>query len=370
MSEIIHLLGKSLNQFLDAFAQLNLPSHYAYLAYKYIYKHRILHFERFPSFPTHIKTKLANSASILPFKNYKSFLSKDGSRKYLFQLQDLSLIEAVWLPHYRKPTICISSQLGCPVKCSFCSTAYLPSIKNLSTQEILAQVLSILADTSPPASPIPPTNIVFMGMGEPLLNYHNVYSAIRCLVLDFNFPQRNITLSTAGFVPNIYRLASEHIIPNLAVSLSAPNDTLRNSLIPINRKFPIHSLLNACRNFPTQPVCFEYVLIHNINDSPLLAHQLASLLANLNAKVNLIPFNPSPLLPPTLLPPTLPRLLRFQNILSSYNIPTFIRKNQGNDIFAACGNLALLYPHTSLPIINPTCHHHIPHYPTPTPTTP
>jgi 23S rRNA (adenine2503-C2)-methyltransferase len=270
----------------------------------------------------------------------KRFISDDGSRRYLLQLTDGELIESVLIPREDRVTFCISSQVGCALGCTFCLTGQLGWKRNLSAEEILSQVLLLQQERQ--LSEAERFSVVFMGMGEPLQNYQNVLRAIQVLHDDhgLRMPMRRITVSTAGLVPEMERLAREPFFPNLSVSLTGATNETRNALMPVNRKYPIEAVIDVIRMFPyarQKRVMFECVMIKGITDLPAQAEHLSSLLRDMSAKVNLIPLNPAEEIP-------FKRsddgaILRFQEILISNGIATFIRKNRGNDVSAACGQL-------------------------------
>jgi 23S rRNA (adenine2503-C2)-methyltransferase len=268
-------------------------------------------------------------------------------------------VEAVFMPSQGRQTICVSTQAGCAVNCQFCLTAQLGLIRNLTPGEILAQVLLPLQQNRPgnagvpaggfsPASALPDpiqTNVVLMGQGEPLLNFDSVISALR-IMLDpeaLALSPKHVTLSTSGIVPGIHRLAAEKIRPKLAISLNASNDEQRNVLMPINKKYPLAVLLDACRAYPLRPwehLTFEYVMLGGVNDSPEDARRVVRLLAPLKSvKVNLIPWNPGELPYHESSPE---QIEAFRRILTDKGVPAFVRYSRGRDVMAACGQLALL----------------------------
>ncbi len=274
--------------------------------------------------------------------------ASDGTTKYLFRLHDGHFIESVLIPDPPRCTLCISSQVGCPFKCRFCLTGTLGYKRDLSTAEIVDQICRV-QDEQGVHRRI--TNIVFMGMGEPLANYESVLQAIRILV-DPNglaFSHRRITVSTIGLVPQLRRLGQDSPV-NLAVSLHASNDTLRSELMPINRKYPLTELLSACREYPLPPrkrITFEYILLDGINDSPKQARELVRILHGVRAKVNLIPFNPvSSDLNLGFNKPSEEKILAFQEVLQKAKLTALIRQSRGADIGAACGQLAARYAGT------------------------
>jgi 23S rRNA (adenine2503-C2)-methyltransferase len=302
--------------------------------------------EDFTDLSKELRGRLSASFSISLPRLDRTFVSGDGTRRYLFEVSPGMKIESVFIPEDTRDTICISTQVGCAVGCMFCVTGKLPMQRNLSAGEIVGQVLALRSDRAIPTKRL---NIVIMGMGEPLHNYENVMKAVRLMAHPegLSISPRRITLSTSGVAPGIDSLASEPLIPNLAISLNATTDEVRDQLIPINRKWNIAALLEACRRFPLEKrrrITFEYVLIDGINDSPEDAHRLAALLKGLKKKINLIPLNADPWLP--LKTPAENRVLAFQGILIGHAITAYIRRPRGADVSAACGMLAGRdYPH-------------------------
>jgi 23S rRNA (adenine2503-C2)-methyltransferase len=276
--------------------------------------------------------------------------SGDGTRKWLLQADATQAFEMVFIPEPDRGTLCISSQVGCALDCSFCATAQQGFNRNLSTAEIVGQVWLAVRELGreqqcedAPGDERHVTNVVLMGMGEPLANFRNVVPALRILLDDFGFDlsRRRVTLSTSGLVPQIYKLAQQSNVA-LAVSLHAPDDALRNELVPINRKHPIAELLQACWHYLDEQngrsVTFEYVMLAGVNDSPAQARALARLLQGHPAKVNLIPFNPFPGTHYRRSPA--PVIQRFRDELLQRGLLATIRRTRGDDIDAACGQLA------------------------------
>lgn len=268
--------------------------------------------------------------------------SRDGSVRYLLSLEDGESIETVYMPEEGRATLCVSSQVGCSLNCCFCFTALLGAKRNLAPGEIIGQVLAVTGTEQ--LSPGTPLNVVFMGMGEPLLNLASVMKAARTLAdpEGARILLRRITISTAGIVPKIYELAHETPRPQLAISLNASSDEQRTALMPLNRKYPLSQLLAACRAFPLAPreqLTFEYVLLDGVNDTNSDAQKVAALLRGIRSKVNLIPYNAGPGLPYR--PSPLRRVLQFQRILQDRHLAAFIRISRGQDIMAACGQLRL-----------------------------
>ena len=302
--------------------------------------------------PAALQERLAREFHISIPEIAQRFHSNDGSVRYLLNLTDAvgveqtkrsaARVEAVFMPSEGRQTICISTQTGCAVDCHFCLTAQLGLVRNLTAGEMLAQVLIALEDHR--ESPAPRTNVVLMGQGEPLLNYEPVMTALR-IMLDPNgmgLAARHVTLSTSGIVPGIERMAQEKIRPKLAISLNASTDEERDAIMPINRKYPLEALIAACRKYPLRPreqLTFEYVLLGGFNDSPEDARRVARLIAGIRAKVNLIPWNPGEL---PFEKPAPARIEEFRKILADKGMLVFVRSSRGQDVMAACGQLALL----------------------------
>ncbi len=271
--------------------------------------------------------------------------SADGTRKWLLRLGDGNCIENVFIPEVDRGTLCISSQVGCALNCTFCATARQGYSRNLTAAEIIGQLwlAERLLSEQAPGDDRAVTNVVLMGMGEPLLNFDNVVAALHVMLDDFAYglSRRRVTLSTAGLVPGIDRLRLECPV-SLAVSLHAPDDLLRTELVPLNRKYPITELMAACRRYvadaPRTRVTFEYVMLAGVNDSLAHAQQLAAVLDDVPAKVNLIPFNPFP--QSAYLRSELETIDRFRDVLLNAGIMTITRRTRGDDIDAACGQLA------------------------------
>ena len=311
---------------------------------KWIYQLNTDDFERMSNLSRSLRARLAEDACVALPEVVSDRDSGDGSRKWLLRLSDGNCIETVYIPERGRGTLCVSSQVGCGLNCSFCSTARQGFNRNLTTAEIIAQVViaaRLLATGEVDARPI--TNVVMMGMGEPLLNFDNVVAAMNLMRDDlaFGLSKRRVTLSTAGLVPELDRLR-ERCDVSLAVSLHAPDDTLRNELVPLNRKYPIRELLAACRRYVAgearRRVTFEYVMLEGVNDSDEHARALIRLLRDMPAKVNLIPFNPFPATHYRRSPPE--RIAAFRDLLMAAGLTTITRKTRGDDIDAACGQLA------------------------------
>ena len=306
--------------------------------YKAVYQRSFDDFALMTDLPKASRASFSGEWNIKLPSVHRRFDSIDGTRRYLVRLQDDELAETVYIPEESRDTICISSQIGCALACTFCLTGQLGLTRHLSAGEIVTQALVAHRENISSRG----FNIVLMGMGEPLHNYDNVMKAIRILhdKDGMNMSMSRITLSTAGLLPAIERLAAEPMIPNLAISLTGATNEKRNELMPINRRYPIEQLLDAVRRFPLkhrQRVTFEYVLLCGITDAPEDALHLVKLLRGIRAKVNLIPFNEAEEL--SYRRPSDAAIERFQQILIENNISAFVRKNRGNDISAACGQL-------------------------------
>lgn len=309
-----------------------------------IYRRRILQFDQMTDLPKTLRRLLDERAIITSARVESVFTSADGTRRFLLKLADGQEVESVFMPEEHRDTVCISSQVGCPLACDFCMTGVMGLKRNLTAGEIVSQVVIVLNEVyGPGAHPPHGTNIVLMGMGEPFLNYDEVMKAIR-LFADkdgLGIQPRRVTVSTAGIVPRIYDFAKEEVRPHLAISLTAANDETRERLFPINRKYPLAELVEACRRYPLgerERLTFEYVMLDGVNDTDEDARQLVRLLSGIRAKVNLIPHNPAPELP--FLSSPMDRILAFQKILVEAGLPSFIRRPRGQDISAACGQLA------------------------------
>ena len=366
-----------------------------------LYRQRWSRLEQFTTLSLSFRQQLADAGySVGQPAIEKKFSSSDGTVRYLFRFSDSQSVETVWMPdgdggeagdgsdsgdeelselnqdlssrpeeadspddlssraqrpqgaeprdlHFSsrrdnarsRATICVSSQVGCAVDCKFCMTALLGLHRNLTAGEIVGQVLAVLNDQHVEIER-DRINLVFMGQGEPFLNYDNFMQAVRRLVLDASIPASRMTVSTSGIVPRIADFGAEEIRPKLAVSLNASNEALRTEVMPITRKWTIEKLLAALRDFPLrnrERLTFEYVLLGGVNDGPSHARELVDLIRGLRAKVNLIALNPGPEIPFSM--PDSERVLAFQSVLTSAGIPAFIRRPRGRDIYAACGQL-------------------------------
>ncbi len=348
----VELLGKSAEELRDFFASLGEPAYRGAQLYRALYVERRFDFAAMTNVPAALRERLVREAQITLPRILRCFTSVDGSIRYLFSIggtnERPAQIEAVFMPKEGPQTICISTQAGCAVDCHFCLTAQLGLIRNLTAGEIVGQVLVALEENREQLTP--QTNVVLMGQGEPLLNYDATMAAVRILLdpKGVALAPRHVTLSTSGIVPGIERLGQEKIRPNLAISLNASSDEQRDALMPINRKYPLAALLEACRKYPLRPrehFTIEYVLLGGVNDSPDDARRVVRLLAHIRAKVNLIPWNPGNL---PYRAPTAERIEEFKTILIQKGVPAFVRYSRGQDVFAACGQLASIETGSSL----------------------
>ena len=345
---------------LEAFvAQLGSKPFRARQLMNWMYKRGVSSFAAMTDLAKDFRARLAAQAEVRAPDILSQQRSGDRTRKWLLRADAAQAFEMVFIPEPDRGTLCISSQVGCALDCSFCATAQQGFNRNLSTAEMVGQVWLAARElereepqrvsaAGPAAASTPGderhvTNVVLMGMGEPLANFRNVVPALRILLDDFGFDlsRRRVTLSTSGLVPQIYKLAQETNVA-LAVSLHAPDDALRNELVPINRKHPIAELLQACWHYLDEQngrsVTFEYVMLEGVNDSPAQARALARLLQGHPAKVNLIPFNPFPGTHYRRSPA--PVIQRFRDELLQRGVLATIRRTRGDDIDAACGQLA------------------------------
>jgi 23S rRNA (adenine2503-C2)-methyltransferase len=310
---------------------------------KWLYQYGENDFQVMTNLSKDLRSKLQEVAEVKVPSVVLDQLASDGTRKWVLRMDQGNDIETVFIPESGRGTLCISSQVGCALECGFCSTAQQGFNRNLTVAEILGQlwVANKLLGRDPKGERVI-TNVVLMGMGEPLLNFNNVVSAMDVMLddLGYGLSKRRVTLSTSGVLPALRRL-KEVIDVSLAVSLHAPNDELRNQIVPINRKYPISELLDVCREYvagePRRKITFEYVMLDGINDTPEHARQLAKILKTVPAKVNLIPFNPFPGTDYRCSPRTV--IDRFRDILMQAGIITTTRKTRGDDIDAACGQL-------------------------------
>jgi 23S rRNA (adenine2503-C2)-methyltransferase len=320
---------------------MGLKKYRADQVFAWLYQQYALSFEDMTNIKKPERDLLASVFLLSRPRILKTEHSHDGTRKFLFALEDKHTVESVLIPDEDRQTLCISSQVGCQQACRFCLTGSKGFIRDLGAYEIADQVLEISRLLKQEGGR-DITNIVLMGMGEPLANYDEVIKAIAVITSEggLGFSPRRITLSTAGLVPGIDRLGASGAKVNLAISLNATTDDVRDRIMPVNRRHPIRELLAACRRFPLEPrrrITFEYVLLKDVNDSEENALRLAKLLRGIRSKVNLIPFNPFPGSP--FQRPAETRVRLFQNILLDHHFTAPVRESRGRDISAACGQL-------------------------------
>jgi 23S rRNA (adenine2503-C2)-methyltransferase len=367
------LLGLSRRELTALVEEWGEPSYRTSQLLEAVYRQRVESVDTISTLPQQLRVKLTEMgiAVGLP-KIDKRFVSADGTVRYLIEFADGQSVETVWMPEgdggeagdgsvagdamstaelslgpphtfrgrgWDRATICVSSQVGCAVDCQFCLTALLGVKRNLTAGEIVGQVCAVLKDqkVSPPEDRI---NLVFMGMGEPFLNYDNLMQAVRLLVEEVGVAESRMTVSTAGIVPRIHDFGQEPVRPKLAISLNASNNEARTQLMPLNRKWDLEKLIAAAREFPLrnrERITFEYVLLNGVNDSDANANEVAELLRGMRAKVNLIALNPGPGI--QFSTPAEERVTAFQQVLIRAGIPAFVRRPRGRDIFAACGQL-------------------------------
>jgi 23S rRNA (adenine2503-C2)-methyltransferase len=358
-----HLLGCDRDELAALVEREGEPPFRAQQLLEGIYRQRVDALEQISTLPQRLRSMLAEKGISIGLPQVqKQFSSQEGTVRYLFRFEDGQSVESVWMPEgddgesgdgseagdpvlpgaahrWDRATICVSSQVGCAVDCQFCLTALLGVKRNLTAGEIVGQVLAILNQQR--VSPLQDRiNLVFMGMGEPFLNYDNFMKAVRLLVEEVGIAESRMTVSTAGIVPRIEDFGNEPIRPKLAISLNAPNDELRTRLMPLNRKWNLEKLMAAARSFPLrnrERITFEYVLLNGVNDSTTNAGEVVELMRGMRAKVNLIALNPGPGI--DFSTPSEERVDAFQQVLIKAGIPAFVRRPRGRDIYAACGQL-------------------------------
>lgn len=357
------LLGLNRAEFAALVENAGEPAYRAQQLLDAIYRQRVESLDEISTLPRQLRQKLQEQGAWVGLPAIQNkFVSHDGTVRYLIGFADGQSVETVWMPEgdggeagdgteagdsveraasrpWDRATICVSSQVGCAVDCRFCLTALLGVKRNLSPGEIVGQVCAVLKDhkVTPPQDRL---NLVFMGMGEPFLNYDNFMKAVRLLVEEVGVAESRMTVSTAGIVPRIHDFGREPIRPKLAISLNASNDELRERLMPLNRKWNLQVLLAAARDFPLrhrERITFEYVLLRDVNDSRHNAEEVVELLRGMRAKVNLIALNPGPGI--DFHTPQEDQVAAFQRILVKAGIPAFVRRPRGRDIYAACGQL-------------------------------
>ncbi len=339
------------------------PAYRGQQLFNAIYRQKIERLDQVSTLPLEYRASLADEGWLVGLPAIaRKFVSNDGTVRYLMTMADGETVETVWMPEgdggetgdgseagdemesaaaptWRRSTICVSSQVGCAVNCKFCFTALLGVKRNLEAGEIVGQIAAVLRDQGV-EPPLQRVNIVFMGMGEPFLNYDNFMKSVRLLVEGVLIPESRMTVSTAGIVPRIRDFGQEPVRPKLAISLNASNDALRSEVMPLNRKWNLEQLMDAAREFPLrtrEKVTFEYVLLAGVNDAPEHAREVVELVRGLRVRINLIAMNPGTELPYRT--PEQQRVAAFRAILVEAGIPAFVRRPRGRDIFAACGQL-------------------------------
>ncbi|MDR2464161.1 MAG: 23S rRNA (adenine(2503)-C(2))-methyltransferase RlmN [Holosporales bacterium] len=341
----MHFFGQTKEQISAMIIELGEPKWRAVQLWNWVYKNGITSFDSMKNIPLRMRNQLNERISLTLPRVVRKEKSFDGTEKFAISFDDGEVVEIVLIPEEDRNTLCVSSQIGCCVNCAFCFTGTQKFSRNLDVHEIVGQVLlarNILNDSGALNRKRTLTNIVFMGMGEPLYNYDNVVAAIR-IIMDPNglaFSKRRITLSTSGIVPFIDRCCVDLGV-NLAISLHAPNDEIRSQIMPINLQYDLAQLMTSCRKYQevsdARRITFEYVMLKGINDSISHARELIHLIKGISAKVNLIPWNPW--LGAKFESSTMAQIEQFEKILNTANIQTLIRKSRGQDISAACGQL-------------------------------
>ena len=358
------LLGLNLQELTDLAIGSGQPAYRGQQLFDAVYRQKIERLDQVSTLPLEYRARLAEQGWGVGLPRIaRKFVSSDGTLRYLIELSDGETVETVWMPEGDggesgdgseagdeieggaapvgrwRATICVSSQVGCAVNCKFCFTALLGVKRNLEAGEIVGQIAAVLREQGV-EPPLQRVNIVFMGMGEPFLNYENFMKSVRLLAEGVGIPESRMTVSTAGIVPRIHDFGQEAVRPKLAISLNGSNDALRSEVMPLNRKWNLGELMKAAREFPLRArerLTFEYVLLAGVNDGPEQAREVVELVRGIRAKINLIALNPGTELPYRT--PEQERVFTFQRILVAAGIPTFVRRPRGRDIFAACGQL-------------------------------
>jgi 23S rRNA (adenine2503-C2)-methyltransferase len=341
----VNLLNYNYQQMRELLSSWGEQPYRAQQLIQWIHQAGLVDFAQMTNLGKALKAKLSQLSHVQVPEIVACQKSNDGTHKWLLKLECGNCIETVFIPEANRGTLCVSSQVGCALNCSFCSTAKQGFNRNLTTAEIIGQVWLAVRELSASQGVHDKrvTNVVMMGMGEPLLNFDNVVSAMNIMMDDFAYglSKRRVTLSTSGVLPDLERLREASPVA-LAVSLHAPNDELRNELVPINKKYPLAQLMALCKSYfkdePRRKVTFEYVMLKGVNDQPEHANQLIKLLKNIPSKVNLIPFNPFPMTHYERSPQE--AIDAFRDKLIANGINTITRKTRGDDIDAACGQLA------------------------------
>jgi 23S rRNA (adenine2503-C2)-methyltransferase len=328
-----------LSELEDAIVALGWPRFHGGQLFRWLYKRAVTDFGDMTDLARDLRASLAQSFRVLTLEIVRRETSADGTTKFLLRLQDGHLIESVFIPDTPSNTFCVSTQVGCAMRCGFCLTGRMGMVRNLTAGEIAGQVRVLARELEMLAARF---NIVLMGMGEPLHNYDATMKALRILADEhgLSVTPRRVTLSTVGVLPALERLATEPLMPNLAISLHATTEDQRDALVPINRKYGLKELLDACRRFPVkrrERITFEYVMLAGVNDTDEDARRLVRLLNGIRAKVNLLPLNEAPGIPYQR--PSDARVNRFARILAERGVVVSVRKSRGRDIRAACGQL-------------------------------
>ncbi len=346
MQEKTDLRNLTQEELIDFVSTLKQPAFRGKQIMGWLYRYGVNDFEQMTDLAKVFRKKLAENAYLSRFSNYHTEISSDGCIKFGFILEDGYVIEAVLIPEEDRNTLCISSQVGCAMKCDFCLTGTMGFKRNLKPSEIVLQVMTVrdylIEHEEDKIGPGKVTNVVFMGMGEPLNNTDNVIKALSILLepKGLDLTTRRITVSTCGIVPEMHKFGMASSV-NLAISLHAVDDETRNKLMPVNRRYPLDQLLEACRTYPIQKrkrIMFEYIMLEDINDSLEEAHILAKKLRKIPCKINLLPFNSCPELPYK--GSSREKMIAFQDVLRNAHYSVFIRNSRGSDISAACGQLA------------------------------
>jgi 23S rRNA (adenine2503-C2)-methyltransferase len=358
MSELLQddLLGLDYQELSGIAQKHGQPEYRARQLFDALYPQRLAGLDLVSTLPSQFRAALKNEGlEIRHPRIEKSFQSTDGTVRYLIAMADSETVETVWMPEgdggetadgteagesdWHRATICVSSQVGCAVNCQFCLTALLGVKRNLSAGEIVGQVIAVLNDRQVDMER-QRVNIVFMGMGEPFLNYSHFMKAVRLLVEGVGFPESRMTVSTSGIIPRIHDFGAEPVRPKLAISLNASNDDVRSRLMPINKKWSLEMLMQSARDFPLrnrERITFEYVLLDGVNDSTVHAREVIELVRGIRCKLNLIALNPGPGI--QFATPAELRVQTFKDLLVKAGIPAFVRRPRGRDIYAACGQL-------------------------------
>jgi 23S rRNA (adenine2503-C2)-methyltransferase len=360
MSDAAHAQGLNKDELEKLVLALGEPKYRAGQIFAALHARRLREFARVSDLPKSLREKLAEKLSTQSLTVEARYVSEDGTRRFLMKTRDNFPVEAVFIPTENRDTICFSSQSGCPLQCDFCLTAKLGLLRNLTAGEIVEQIIIVLNDVYGEGAETPHgTNLVGMGAGEPFLNFENLLKALSIMAdpAGLHIVPNRVTVSTAGVVPKIYELAKTKQRPHLAVSLSAPDDELRDKLMPINKRWKIADLMEACREFEKtlrrgEHFTFEYVMLGGVNDSDDHARRLANLLNRHGlekVKVNLIPHNRAEQL--DYHPPDGNQVERFKELLAAKGVSAYVRRPRGRDIYAACGQLAAkTAPNTASPL--------------------